>query len=1354
MYSRAKYTRSSSKNISSENYNSKTLRTLDCQKTVYNNDQYAKSMSVDSSVRTGRRVYNTIINNVNNSRKTLPITSFIELSLQTIYEYMQPNSFVGFLSVSNVNDFYEFSCNSEYFYVVNNILYTKKIFNYDKKNRYSVTIYASRCKKGKTCETINRNFVIDILNAKKIQRVLSICNISYDKSDLLSYLNQDERNNIKILEVIEWNNFFKHSPVKKDYIVDTSFINENEQQYKIMINTVYYDEDNKKQIISKIFDKRTLNTLVIDGEFIEGQQLSANLYDGSNMKYNKYNKYFWWVINTDKNLETYKIINIINSKYFTLTQEHVGKSIFASLIYRNDDTIVIKNISNISEKIKGIDTLPTGNVKIVGIPNVGQVLNAYDNISDLDGITTKTLTWYKSRKDLGHVTDAIYIWEISKDGTTWNSIEYSNNSTFEIPIDNKYIDSFLRIKATVYDIYGNSTLFISPSSDKIKNISYDLTVNDNGDTISYKKKYEKPRKYILSGDAIIGEKLIVNNNESYLKDTEDNNFSELGGVFPGEGVEMLIPSEIPTLNYFWYRSYNKIDWNEILNIKEESTFVIPATEEQLYLKKYIKVEVVEKYINKPLKKYETNISDVIESYKIFKYGTATVSGKSIEDSILTLILNMNDSVNLNDYVIQYYWEYSRDTILWNTMIATTTYSLEEKDKKLDYVRTEENQNLIISLDNKSMKIPSNGSFIGTYIRCKILFEKDGITEYLLSNTTSKVENKDQPAQGELIIEGNSNIGSSINAKFNNIMDPDGIIRTISYQWQYGNTSQWTNIGSNNSIFDIPYDESLIGKQIRVIATTIDELGGSTKLYSKNLYSITNYDIDDGEYKVIITGNTIEGSTLQVIIDDSLDKTKIINYVWKFSYDKVTFYTFLDLNENSKYDRFSIPNDNTYIGKYIRVDIIYEKNTEETLLYSSQLTKKISYLNNKTEGSLSILGNPLIGNKMNSSFDGLFDSDNIVVDEFNQPYRNKTLELDDSTKDFRYKVSISYYDKGGTYNLIYSEYTPFITDEMEEFEIPDDPCYYTNEEIVETDFYDKLNECKFVIIGLGASLILTEDFVLNGGQKVLVDGGTLTMYNCNFEILNYGVLIIQNEGVFNIYGNLIVNEKSTYLTTEDMFSVIDYEIISDDFSKKCRINHKINENMFMTILNKCEKVNIVENGHVILRNTLVISNNKTIIINKDGILQILNCNLIIEDTSTLIVYGLLEFTGTLTISENANFVVDTFGTFVSDSVQINNIIITETITIEQLNEYFEKNFEIIIGENGKIVDDNKTLTINNTNSLIISEKGIVDLEDTKIQIKQSGNLTINGTFNLAGGEIIFDNNSTVIFSETSIVNITF
>ena len=75
-------------------------------------------------------------------------------------------------------------------------------------------------------------------------------------TNLLSYLNDEEIKKIHILKNIEWYNYFNDKIIPKDYIRDNSYIEKQEQLYKIIIITHYYDEENNIKQLENIFEKK------------------------------------------------------------------------------------------------------------------------------------------------------------------------------------------------------------------------------------------------------------------------------------------------------------------------------------------------------------------------------------------------------------------------------------------------------------------------------------------------------------------------------------------------------------------------------------------------------------------------------------------------------------------------------------------------------------------------------------------------------------------------------------------------------------------------------------------------------------------------------------------------------------------------------------------------------------------------------------------------------------------------------------------------------------------------------------------------------------------------------------------
>ncbi len=1330
--SRNCFIRSSSKVNNNENYNSKYLRTLKCEKNIYRNDQYGQRNSVDSSVRTGRYKYNMINNNINNNSITLDIVSHIELSNTYIYEYLLKDTPIAYIYTTNTKYYYQFSCVSSFFYIIDNILYAKDTFIYEKSKQIELAIKAIACVGKSNCETITRKFIINIINTYEIQDILCLCNINYVKdSDLLSYLTSEDREDIYILKNITWNNYYNGQIIENDYIVNTSFITDEQQMYQICISTQYIDNNKNYKTKKSIFDKKILNTLKLIGDAKEGSVLSIDLINTKNQKYSKYNKYYWWIVDSDNN---YSILDNIKTHDYTIRSSDIGKQIMASAIYRTDYTIVIRNISLLTNVVQNIDNPPTGSVAISGSLNIGGILHINENISDLDGISTKTLTWYKSLKNVGSVNNATYEWQKSVNSSTpnWISISNSNNKNYTIPLDNTLIGYIYRIKATTYDLYGNSKIYYSNISEPLVNIN-----------TSEEETYE----YTLSGTSQIGQKINVLYNGNSIDNTNR------------------------TLKFYWYRSYNKTDWNYINYNYYLPYYTIPISQENLYINQYLRVTVISKDENDKTIFTDSNTSDIINNYELLANSSAILNGTASEGSVLNVILNTDTSIDLTDYTIQYIWETSLDKIVWISMANVNNYSLQETNNQLEYINTTDSDISNLINDN-SITISSNGFFVNKYIRSRVLFKNNDGIKILLSNTTSKIENTDKPATGTITLSGSGDFGTTVYSEIKNLFDLDGAIVSKNYKWQYYDSNSWLDIGTNNNYFDIPSDnQDLDDKDLRMVLTTVDSLGGTTTLYSD---SIKINSVDTETNTLYISGDTIGGSTLSVIISNTLNVDNIGKYIWKYSYDNITYYKLININNSST---FTIPSNNTFIGKYIMVDVLYNNNNN-IVTYSSPPTNKIKFLNNNIDGTLLIQGVFMIGQELHAQFEGLFDEDSILLDENNEPYRNNSLILTRSYIDYKFKASISYTDDYGTYNIIYSSYTNYIRKSEIFQSIPYQPCvFYT--QITENEFLNALNECNHIILGIGSNVSISEDLIMEGGQRIVIDGGILNIVNCNLELLNFSELIITNYGQLNIYGNLTINENAVYETDENINNILTDEIVTTDINSKCKITTNINDyTLFTSILSECDDVYIQQSGNVILTSNLTLEENKVLIVNKHASLSILNCDLHLKSGSSLYIYGIFIITGSIIIDEDATYIIDNNAIFFSDfidlqsyynreidnenyldrckyildNIGLNKLVITTTITVNDLNNYFNEYFQVEIGDGGSVSDSNVNLTITSGNSLVITANGKLDLNECTLQVNEGGILQIDGIFNMSNGEIIYEFDSTVLFSESSEINI--
>ena len=1298
--------RTSSKNVNGENILSISRNASKCKIDAYRNDQYASRTSVSSSTRTARYAYNNIINNPDNNTVVQEI-AYIEITNDRIFQYLPIHSLVGKLFINKSKSFYEFSTNSDYFYIKDNKLYTKVKFTIDDGYDIDLIIYAKICLDHvASCDILKRKFRINIIDTQKIQDVLTICDIDYKPNDdLLSYLNIKERPNIKILNNITWYNYYNNEVIKHNVVRDTSYIKDNEQLYQIVIFTYFINKDGKQEEYQNIFDKKILKTIGVKGELIQGNTLEIEYVEQENA-FNKFTKYFWWSYN-EKN-KNYKVLNKKNSKYYTLTQSDVNRMISVSVLYRNNDTIVLRDINDNIGIVKNKDDPPLGFISINGYYNVNQTLLVNENISDTDGIKSKTLTWYQSKKNTGDVKNIIYEWQISKDNVNWEKIDYSNYNIYNIPNDDNYIGKLLRTKGTVYDVYGNYTIFYS-------NISKPIYKNNESDNIN-----ENIFDFVLKGKAILGEELKV----EQVNDIDSYEFIE----------------------YIWQRSYNLTSWSIINTNTEEPSFIIPTIQQTTYLNSYIRCIV--SITNKNGKKnYITNVSDIIENYPVFTDGQLIIEGLSVEgNKINSLFSFKNPDLKIDDYTFEYTWEITTNKIFWTTIVTTANkYSLQESDNNLtEYFKTSDNdEKNIVSLDNKSLIIPTNGSFLNMFIRCRnLIIDKDNNRFHLISNVTNKVKNKDTPATGTLILEGEAEFGGCLKTKFDNLVDPDGFIVTISYLWRYNSNigDSWINIEDyNNSFFDIPYNFQA-NANIQVVATTIDEYGGKTNFTSNTM--VIQEKEEEENSKIVLSGQSIEGSTLTVIlVDDNIKNSNNIIYQWEYSYNKKEWNE-ININNNS----FLIPNDNTYIGKYIRASINIIENKKVSKYYSPSTTQIINF-NDPAKGELILEGNPILGTKITVIPKGLFDNDNVYLDENNMPYRENTLLLTEKDKDYKFKVSVSYVDNFGNKGIVYSDYTPYITDAQELFPtVPKPPCVYFNE-VEQYEFMQSLEECEHVIIGIGGKVSISDNFIFKGSYRLVIDGGEFNIINTNMEILNDGEFIVKNNGRFNLYGNLITNVRSVVYYSDDAIINYDDFIILDE-NPKCYISYKAGLKMLNSIMETCDKINLVTNGNLIINTNFTIPEGKTIVVEKDSQFNIVNANLIIEKNSRIIVYGNMNISGSIITESIGQLNVNKSGIFNSYSVRPNDrIYVSKPITLEILEELFNHNFEIVITTNCILTNsNNEDLIIKSNCSLIIDKDGSVDLNQSDIYIENGAALSVYGKIYNSKGFMNVDFNGYLYIDE--------
>ena len=138
---------------------------------------------------------------------------------------------------------------------------------------------------------------------------------------------------------------------------------------------------------------------------------------------------------------------------------------------------------------------------------------------------------------------------------------------------------------------------------------------------------------------------------------------------------------------------------------------------------------------------------------------------------------------------------------------------------------------------------------------------------------------DKEATGMLLVTGTPAEGGLLVADLVNAGDADGSF-IVAYQWQENLDGAWTDLGVlSGDPLVIPDDQSYVGRQVRVVATTTDALGGTTAFESAGQFIVNVNDVHTGT--VGISGTALEGQTLTAgnnLADE--DGLGAIQYQWQ------------------------------------------------------------------------------------------------------------------------------------------------------------------------------------------------------------------------------------------------------------------------------------------------------------------------------------------------------------------------------------------------------------------------------------------------------------------------------------------
>jgi hypothetical protein len=746
------------------------------------------------------------------------------------------------------------------------------------------------------------------------------------------------------------NKQIKYTP-SENYFGSDSFSYYVKDNYGVVSNTA-----NTNITITNVDDPAT-GTLTMTGIVEEGGTLQY-ITDITDIEGGLTFVYQWQV--SDDNSNWVNIVDANGTSYNIQDDQSLVDKYIRVTVITTDSQGGITNFNSNSSQVINVDDLATGTLTITGtIEESGSASYSY-SINDVDGT----------------ITFIAYQWQVSDDDSTWTNINGATNAVYNIPSDQSLVDKYIRLTAVTEDSRGGTTNFNSNSSQVINvddlatgtltitgtieeggTVSYSYSINDVDGTITFisyqwqvsdddstwtningatNAVYNIPSdqslvdKYIrltaVTEDSR-GGKTNFNSNSSQVINVDDlatGTLTITGTIEEGGPVSYSysindVDGTITFIAYQWQVSDDDSTWTNI-NGATNSVYNIPS--DQSLVDKYIRLTAVTEDSRGGTTNFNSNSSQVINVDDLAT-GILTITGTIEEGGTVSYSYSIND-VDGTITFISYQWQVSDDDSTWTNINGAT---------------------------NATYTIPSDQSLVDKYIRLTAVTEDSRGGKTNFNSNSSQVINVDDLATGTLTITGTIEEGGPVSYSYS-INDVDGTITFIAYQWQVSDdNNSWTNIdGATNAVYNIPSDQSLVDKYIRLTAVTEDSRGGTTNFNSNSSQVINVDDLATGT--LTITGTIEEGGTVSYSysINDVDGTITFISYQWQVSDDNNSW-TNIDGATNATY---TIPSDQSLVDKYIRLTAVTEDSRGGKTNFNSNSPQVIN-VDDLATGTLTITG---------------------------------------------------------------------------------------------------------------------------------------------------------------------------------------------------------------------------------------------------------------------------------------------------------------------------------------------------------------------------------------------------------------
>ena len=461
---------------------------------------------------------------------------------------------------------------------------------------------------------------------------------------------------------------------------------------------------------------------------------------------------------------------------------------FPAQSYQNSnyfrDVVFAPTVSNPNNK--------PGTVAISGVTAQGNTLTA--NIADPDGLTGVSIT---------------YTWQQSSNGTTWQNITGATNQT--LTLDSSLIGQQVRVNATYTDALGGGENILSLASSPISALLESIftsttTPTEPNFTDGPGVDYELGMKFTSTK---AGQIQAIR----YYKSPSEIG-THVGRIWSSTGTLLASVTFTNETASGWQQQALSTP----VTIPANTTYVVSVNTNGYYADTPngfataitngdLTAPVGAGVYNETISAFPTQVYQNENYFRdvVFaptapnpnnKPGTVSIGGTATQNQTLTA--NVADADGLTGVTINYQWQQSSNGTTWTNITGATSQTLTLAQAQV----------------NQQVRVTA------TYT------DALGSSENPLSTATSAVVNVNDP--GTVILKGSATIGHDLDET---VFDNDGLIGVnINYQWQQLTNSIWTNIAGSIAK-SLTLTTALLGQQVRVLASYIDNLGSSENVAS-------------------------------------------------------------------------------------------------------------------------------------------------------------------------------------------------------------------------------------------------------------------------------------------------------------------------------------------------------------------------------------------------------------------------------------------------------------------------------------------------------------------------------------------